>query len=51
VRNYEEVEAIYTADDETRAKYQSEDEVLLTIYKRFDEGRVDYEGAFELESV
>jgi len=24
---------------------------LITIYKRFDEGRVDYEGAIELDKL
>lgn len=50
-RNFDEVEFIYTNDDETREKYQSEPEVLVTVYKRFDEGRVDFDGPLDLDQL
>jgi protein disulfide-isomerase A1 len=50
-RTIDDVEFVFTNDAETKEKYQSDPEVFLTIFKRFDEGRVDFEGTFELDEL
>jgi len=47
-KGYEEVEFLYTTDSEIREKYHGDDNTFVTIFKRFDEYKVDYTG--ELES-
>ena len=42
---------LFTSDTEIREKYQYEPESFITIYKRFDEGRVDYTDELDEETL
>ena len=50
-RGLDDAVFLFTSDAEIREKYQYEPESLITIYKRFDEGRVDYTDELEEESL